>query len=117
MLLWQRTLFKDSCYKTIYYTNKFNIILASSGFQQCKRLANMIDGSKHRTPLSDFSFSAARKAFYSSTQSIPSICYNSTLTTRKYGFQKLDLSFALFLKRAAKLELVATSTRNWMVKS
>lgn len=48
---------------------------------------------------------------------LPVTTHNSTLTTRKYGFQKLDLIFALLLKKAAKLELVAPSTSNWMVKS
>lgn len=62
MLLWQLTLFKDSCYSAIYYTNEFNIILATSVFHQCKRLTNIIYGCKHRTHLPDFSFSAARKA-------------------------------------------------------
>lgn len=56
MVLWQLRLFKDPCYRAIYYTNKFNIILASSGFHQCKRLTNMIDGCKHRTLLPDFHF-------------------------------------------------------------
>lgn len=102
MFLWQRTLFKDSCYSAIYYINKFNIILASSFF-----FANVLKGLQIWQMTANiehppwFSVFCCQKDIVLN-KPMHSTCCNSTEITRKYRFQKLDLFFSSFLKRFVK---------------